>query len=46
MKPPEAPKVLDAIADTVLAYRPKPTSKPAKKRQRMRRRLAKQETLR
>ena len=29
MKPP---KELDAIADKVLSYRPKPKSKPAKKR--------------
>jgi hypothetical protein len=27
----ETPKALDAIADIVLAYRPKPKSKPAKK---------------
>ncbi len=33
-KPPETPKALDAIADAVLAYRPKPKSKPAKKRKR------------
>jgi hypothetical protein len=26
------PKALDAIADIVLAYKPKPRSKPAKKR--------------
>ena len=31
------PKVLDKVADVVLAYRPKPKSKPAKKRQRRRR---------
>jgi hypothetical protein len=30
----EPPKTLDAIADVVLAYRPKPVSKPAKKRKR------------
>jgi hypothetical protein len=30
----ETPKALDAIADVVLAYRPKPKSKPAKKRKR------------
>jgi len=34
MKP--APKVLDQIADVVLAYRPKPKTKPAKKRARRR----------
>ena len=31
------PKALDAIADVVLAYRPKPKTKPARKRQRARR---------
>jgi hypothetical protein len=31
---PKTPKVLDAIADVVLRYRPKPVSKSAKKRQR------------
>lgn len=36
MKKPKTkpPKVLDAIADVVLAYRPKPKSKPAKRRKR------------
>ena len=34
-----APKVLDAIADVVLAYRPKPKSKPGKKRRRMQKRI-------
>jgi hypothetical protein len=29
-----APQALDAIADLVLAYRPKPKSNPAKKRKR------------
>ena len=34
-KPPEnVPKVLDAIVDVVLAYKPKPKTKPAKKRKR------------
>ena len=33
-KPPKTPKVLDAIADAVLGYRPKPKSNPAKKRRR------------
>jgi hypothetical protein len=37
MKPP---KVLDRIVDAVLAYRPKPKSKPAKKRQRQRKKLS------
>jgi len=34
MKKPKPPKSLDAITDLVLAYRPKPKSKPAKKRKR------------
>lgn len=33
------PKALDAIVDTVLAYHPKPKSKPAKKRRRRQRDL-------
>jgi hypothetical protein len=33
------PKELDAIADIVLAYRPKPKTKPGKKRRRMQKRL-------
>ena len=33
-KPPKTPEMLDAIADAVLAYKPKPKSKPAKKRRR------------
>ena len=41
--PAKAPKALDAIADTVLKYRPKPQSKPAKKRQRRARKAAKRE---
>lgn len=32
MSEPKPPKELDAIADVVLAYRPKPKSKPGKKR--------------
>lgn len=41
MKKPKRkpPKVLDAIVDLVLAYRPKPQSKPAKKRQRRARKV-------
>jgi hypothetical protein len=35
------PKELDAIADVVLAYRPKPKSKPGKKRKRLAAKLAK-----
>ena len=40
----EVPKVLDAIAKVVLAYRPKPKTKPAKKRQRRRVKFAKRPT--
>jgi hypothetical protein len=36
------PKELDAIADVVLAYRPRPRSKPAKKRKKMKRLIASQ----
>lgn len=32
--PKKPPALLDVIADRVLAYRPKPKSKPAKKRAR------------
>jgi len=32
VKPPKTPKELDAVADKVLSYRPKPKSEPAKKR--------------
>lgn len=38
-KPRKPPKVLDAIVDKVLSYRPKPQTAPAKKRQRTKRRL-------
>ena len=34
-----APKALDKIADAILAYRPKPRSKPAKKRARRQRKI-------
>ena len=37
---PKAPKELDAIADVVLAYKPKPKSKPAKKRKKMAKKLS------
>jgi hypothetical protein len=41
MSDPKVPKELDAIADVVLAYRPKPKSKPGKKRKKMAKKLAK-----
>jgi hypothetical protein len=41
MSKPKPPKELDAIADVVLAYRPKPKSKPGKKRKRRAAKLAK-----
>lgn len=42
MTKPKTPKALDAIVDTVLAYRPKPKSKPAKRRKRRAAKLAKE----
>jgi len=39
MTKPKPPRELDAIADVVLAYRPKPKTKPAKKRRRMQKRI-------
>jgi hypothetical protein len=39
MNAPKIPKELDAIADMVLAYRPKPKSKPGKKRRKMQKRI-------
>ena len=41
MKPPN---ILDAVADRVLAYRPKPKSVSAKKRQRKRRNLKRRDS--
>ena len=42
-KPPEnVPKALDAIADVVLAYKPKPKTKPAKKRKKLAAKIAKE----
>lgn len=41
MKKPKTPKVLDAIADVVLRYRPKPVSAAAKKRRRAKRKVEK-----
>jgi hypothetical protein len=38
---PKAPKELDAIADIVLAYKPKPKSEPAMKRKKLAKKLAK-----
>jgi hypothetical protein len=43
-KPPKTPKVLDAIADTVLAYKPKPKTATAKKRNRRAAKIAKGQT--
>jgi hypothetical protein len=41
MSDQKVPKELDAIADIVLAYRPKPKTKPGKKRKRLAEKLAK-----
>lgn len=40
MSEPKAPKELDAIADVVLAYKPKPKSAPAKKRKKLAKKIA------
>lgn len=40
-KRPKTPKELDAIADKVLSYRPKPKSEPAKRRKRRAKKIAK-----
>lgn len=39
---PDHKKALDAIADKVLAFRPKPKSEPAKARKRRKEKLAKE----
>ena len=43
-EPPKLPKELEAFADTVLAYRPKPKSKAAKKRKKKARKTQKEAT--
>ena len=40
-KIPKLPKAVEDFADTVLRYRPKPKSEPAKKRRRRARKLEK-----
>jgi hypothetical protein len=42
---PEPPKALDAIADVVLAYKPKPKTRPARMRKRKARKLLKEASL-
>jgi hypothetical protein len=42
-KPQDTPKALDAIVDKVLAYRPKPKTKPARRRKRLATKRAKDE---
>jgi len=39
-EPPKLPKELEAIADKVLAYRPKPKSMAAKKRKKLAKKFA------
>jgi hypothetical protein len=39
---PEVPEELNRMVDKVLAYRPKPKSKGAKKRKRMKKKIEKQ----
>ncbi len=40
--PENVPKALDAIADAVLAYKPKPKTKPGKKRKRLAAKIARE----
>jgi hypothetical protein len=40
--PENVPRALDAIADIVLAYKPKPKSKPAKKRKKRAAKIARE----
>ena len=42
MTEPKTPKALDAIADIVLAYKPKPKTKPGKKRKKRAAQIAKE----
>jgi hypothetical protein len=42
MKKPKPPKILDAMVSVVLAYRPKPKSKPAKKRKKRAAKIARE----
>jgi hypothetical protein len=44
MKKPKPPKILDAMVAVVLAYRPKPKSKPAKKRKKRAAKIAKMQS--
>jgi hypothetical protein len=46
MKKPEPPKILDAMVAVVLAYRPKPKTKSAKKRKKRAAKIAKAHSLR
>jgi hypothetical protein len=42
--PQNVPRALDAIADIVLAYKPKPKSKPAKKRKKRAAKIAREQS--
>jgi hypothetical protein len=44
-KPEEIPRELDAIADVVLSYHPKPKTKPGKKRKKRAKKIAKERPL-
>jgi hypothetical protein len=41
MKKPKTPEILNAIADVVLRYKPKPKTKPARQRKRRATKIAK-----
>ena len=45
-KPENVPKALDAIADIVLAYKPKPKSKRARKRKKLAAKIARNDSIR
>jgi hypothetical protein len=41
----KTPKILDRIADVVLAYKPKPKSKPARKRARRKKKIQRESSI-
>lgn len=45
MSKPKTPAALDRIVDKVLAYRPKPKSKPAKKRARVKKKIQRESSI-
>lgn len=41
----KTPKILDRIADVVLAYKPKPKTKPARKRARRKKKIQRESSI-